>query len=369
MLGSDSTDPAESQPQESDENQILMTDLARLKDKRAQSDDPDIVAALDAKIADMEASIGGKSQKAEEREEKEEPEEIQKARLQVAKLQVKLAQTKDRKIISSLQSIIAELEQSLPPPPKPKPKADAKEDRRKVEEEEDEAFANIPPPTPEQTEAAEKLIRQSMLEKRRGNTIGATDLMKKAADAAPGSAVVLEALGDDLMERKLTKQARDVYRRASKLDPKNVGVERKYAELVLHGTTLGSVEDMMRYGDSLFLTGGDNVAGLTAAKFLSVFIPGCGQMVIGRTTKGAVLLGCWIVCVGLFALMNKDFLVLAKYIRGVGGAPNWRVLVPIIAGVSVWFAAMADLFSGQSKTVARHSKVERPKPPVDLPFE
>jgi len=53
----------------------------------------------------------------------------------------------------------------------------------------------MPPPTKEQIEQAEKLIRQSMLEKRRGNAVGATDLLKKAVDAAPGSSVVLEALG------------------------------------------------------------------------------------------------------------------------------------------------------------------------------
>jgi len=344
----------------------MQDELARLKDKRALADDPDIAVALDARILELESSL--EPDAPPEDEEPEESEEIQKLRAELEKLKAKLAETKDKNIISVLQMRIVQIEPLLPPPPKPKvdPKLAAK---KKEEEEEELAFANMPPPTKAQVEEAEKLIRQSMLEKRRGNAIGATDLLKKAAEAAPGSAVVLEALGDDLMERKLTKQAREIYRRASRLDPKNVGLERKYAELVLASAPAMSVEDMIRYGDSIFLTGGDNVAGLTAAKCLSAILPGCGQLVLGRTQKGAILFGLWVVCVGMFALWNKDFEMLSKYIRGAGAAPNMRVFIPIIAGASVWIAAMGDLFSGQSKSVARTSKVERPKPPVDLPFE
>jgi hypothetical protein len=367
MQEPESIDPATIPSQESIEAERLRAELVRLKDKRAQTEDPDIASVLDMRITELEASL---TTGAEDEPEPEESEEIKKLRTQVAKLQEKLAKTKDKNIISVLQLSIAQIETTLPPPPKPK--AVPKIDKKKLEEEEEAAFASIPLPTREQTEQAEKLIRQARLEKQRGNAIGATDLLKKAVEAAPGSAVVLEALGDDLVERKLTKQARDIYKRASKLDPKNVGLERKYAEIVLKGAPAMSVEDMIRYGDSIFLTGSDNVAGLLAAKCLSALIPGCGQLVIGRTTKGAILLGAWIVCVGLFALWNKDFLVLSKYLRGVGPSPNIRVVIPIIAGASVWITAMADLFSGQTKEVARHTKVERPLPPTeggDLPFE
>lgn len=370
MQAPDSSNSAENQPNESPENQQLRAELSRLSDKRALAEDPDIVAALDARIAKLEAAVGQAptSEESAEPEPEAEPEEIQKLRAELAKLKEKLAQTKDRNIINVLQMRISQIEPTLPPPPKPKvdPAVAA---RKKAEEEEEAAFADIPPPTALQIEQAEKLIRQSMLEKKRGNAPGATDLLKKAVEAAPGSSVVLEALGDDLSERKLTKQAREVYKRAMKLDPKNVGLERKYAMIVLTGAPTMSVENMMRYGDSIFLTGSDNVAGLTAAKFLSAFLPGCGQLVLGRTAKGAILFGFWVICIGLLAFWNKDFEILSKYARGAGPAPNWRVLIPIIAGASVWVTAMADLFSGQSKSVSRHEKLERPKPPVDLPFE
>ena len=361
-------DPTESnkiEPHESDEVVKMRAELVRLQEKRTQTDDPDLISVLDMRIQDLEESLA--PQASDEESEQEEPADIKKLRLQVEKLKAKLAQTKDPKIISVLQISIAQIEPMLPPPPKPR--RIPKPEKSKEDAEFEEAFKNVPPPTAEQTEQAELFIRQSMLEKRRGNAIGATDLLKKAAEAAPGSPVVLEALGDDLMERKLTKQAREVYKRASKLDPKNVGLERKWAELVIQSAPAMSVEDMIRYGDSIFLTSGDSVAGLTAAKFLSAFIPGAGQMVIGRTTKGAILLAAWIVCLGLFALWNRDFLMLSKFLRGAGPAPNWRVLVPIIAMASVWFTAMADLFSRQAKTVARSGKIDHPKPPVDLPFE
>jgi len=150
-----------------------------------------------------------------------------------------------------------------------------------------------------------------------------------------------------------------------------VGLERKYAQTVLQSTNTMSVEDQLRYGmsDSLFITGDDNVAGLGAARFLSAIVPGVGQMVLGKTTKGVILFVTWALLIGWVCLWNKDFGALMVYLQGKGGPPNSRIFIPIIGMAAVWIASMADLFGGQSKTVARHSKVERPKPPVDLPFD
>ena len=365
MQGPDSNDPATNPRQESDRVLKLREEYARLKDKRVQTSDPDIASVLDMRLRDLETSLADLPVSDDE-EIPEESEETKKLRMELARLKEKRANTKDHHVIAVLDMRIGQIEPYLPAPARPKPLI-KKEDVADQEE----AFAKIPLPTAAESEQAEKLIRQSMLEKRRGNVVGATDLLKKAAEAAPGSPVVLEALGDDLLERKLTKQARETFKRALQLDPKNVGVERKYAQTVLQSTMTMSVEDQLRSGlsDSMFITGSDNVAGLTAAKFLSAFLPGLGQMVIGRTTKGAVLLVIWFLFIGLLALWNKDFEMLAKYARGAGAAPNWRVLFPIIGMVVVWITAMGDLASRQSKTVARNSKKDRPKPPVDLPFD
>jgi tetratricopeptide (TPR) repeat protein len=370
MQDPDSIRPNPGQPQESAEIVRLRAELDRLKAKRLDSTDPDIMSVFDMRITEIEATLAtlsGSVDEPEEPEEPEESEEITKLRLELQKLEEKRAKTKDKNVIAVLDMRIMQIQPTLPPLPASKrPK---KETEKAADE--DLPLESIPLPTKEEAAKAEQLIRQSMLEKRRGNVVGATDLLKKAAEAAPGSSVVLEALGDDLLERKLSKQARQTYKRALQIDPKNVGLERKYAQTVLQSTTTMSVEDQLRYGmsDSLFITGEDNVAGLTAARMLNAIVPGVGQMVLGKTTKGVILFVAWAILVGMFALWNKDFLTLMFYIRGKGAAPNPRVLVPMIGMAAVWIASMMDLSGGKSKAVARHSKVERPKPPVDLPFD
>jgi hypothetical protein len=182
----------------------------------------------------------------------------------------------------------------------------------------------------------------------------------------------MEAMADDLLERKQTKQARAMLKHAHMLDPKNVGLERKYALVVLKGTATMSIEDQLRYGmnDSLFLTDNDNVAGIVAARFLSALVPGVGQMVIGRTTKGIVLFIGWAICFGLIILWQKDFKALMlMFSKSQTGAIHPNIFIPIAGVVVIWLIAMADLSGGNKSGGARHSKVDRPKPPVDLPFE
>src|SRR5689334_5449811 len=57
---------------------------------------------------------------------------------------------------------------------------------------EEEPIERPPEPTPEQMHEADLLIQRAMLEKRRGNRQAAGDLLKKAAEIAPGGATVLE---------------------------------------------------------------------------------------------------------------------------------------------------------------------------------
>jgi len=365
MQEPDSNDLGATQPQESETVLQLRAEYTRLSEKRAQSDDPDIIAVLDMRLNELRSALSSVPE-AEAAPAPEESDEIKKLRLELQKLKEKRLQTKDRNVIAVLEMRIAQIEPTLPPPPKSKiaPKVE-------VPKEEEIEFEKIPLPSAAQSEAAEKLVKQSMLEKRRGNAIGATDLLKKAVDAAPGSAVVLEALGDDLLERKLTKQARETFKRALQLDPKNVGLERKFAQTVLQSTMTMSVEDQLRYGisDSMFLTANDNVAGLKAAKILSAIFPGLGQIVIGRTVKGAVLLGVDIICIGLIAIWHKDFEALMRFAFGKGSSPTGTIFIPILGIAITWVVSMMDLSGGSGGSGSRQSKVERPKPPVDLPFD
>src|SRR5258708_7712946 len=75
-----------------------------------------------------------------------------------------------------------------------------------------EPEAPLEPPTPAQLEQADVLIRQARVEKMRGNKSASTDILRQAVEAAPTAPSVLEALGDDLLERGQKREAREVYR-------------------------------------------------------------------------------------------------------------------------------------------------------------
>ena len=304
-------------------------------------------------------------------EEQKAADEQAALRAELSRLQAKRAQTKDRDIIAVLDMRINQIEPLLPRLPDADREAlDAA--TKKEEEEEALELANLPIPTPAEVEQAERLIRQSRLEAQRGNKNGATDLLKQAIEVAPGSPVVIETMADDLLARKKYKEARAMLKRAHMLDPKNVALERKWAESVFFGGPQMSIEAQLRMGmnDSLFLTGNDNVAGIVAARLLSAFVPGVGQMVIGRTTKGLILFATYILCFGLIVIWQNDFKsLLLMFSKNHTSSTNPLIFIPIAGSIIVWIIAMADLSGGQSKVSARHSKVDRPKPPVDLPFD
>ena len=135
-----------------------------------------------------------------------------------------------------------------------------------------------PPPTPSQLAEAENLIRRSVLEKRRGNKQLSTDLLRKAAEVAPGAMAVQEALGDDLLERGQAKPAADVYAKALAMNPSHAGIERKYGLAISRIQAPISFEQAMQMGESPLATA--DAATVKAAAFFSFIIPGVGQIVL-----------------------------------------------------------------------------------------
>jgi TM2 domain-containing membrane protein YozV len=299
--------------QEIDPLDALRAERDRLRQKRAETTDPDIAAALDMRIAQIDA--------------------------EVPDLPV------------------------LPADPDPTPTAEA------APEAEADADAPPAPPTPEQTERAEQLVRQARVEKMRNNRQAATDFLRQAAEVAPGSATVLEALGDDLAERRKMLEARDIYKKALALAPKNVGLERKYGSAVLAVEMEGSLDDQMRrnLSDAPLLTSEDKIASLPVAIMLSAVIPGSGHLVLGQTGRGAGILAAWFLF-GIWLLsMFGDLARLFAFAGGNPTQPNLLVLVPLLAMSIIYVATLASL-----KSIAQNATrkpPERPKPPVDLPFE
>ncbi len=221
------------------------------------------------------------------------------------------------------------------------------------------------PPTLQQAEKAEQLIRQAQIAKRRGETALAGKLLDEALLVSPGSSSVNEAIGDDLLDRKQVKAAKEAFALAYKIDARNVSAERKYCECVLR---LAAIVDPFALAGS----GGSSSAATGKSAFLlSLFIPGLGQMITDQVAKGSVMLGGWVVG-WIWALLIPDGVrgLLAQIgIRtGKNGAElNGWVLVPlaISAAFHLWSLYDAAAQAGTHKRV----KIDHPVPPVDKSFE
>src|ERR1700722_569193 len=100
-------------------------------------------------------------------------------REEIERIRVKRTQIKDPFIWDALDQKVAHLEKRLEALTKPKVEV----------EEPEEVFE---PPTPKQLQEAEGFVRQARVEKMRGNAAASTDMLRKAAEAAPTAPAVLE---------------------------------------------------------------------------------------------------------------------------------------------------------------------------------
>jgi len=286
--------------------------------------------------------------------EPRDPEIIQQ---EIKRLEAKLFAADDPDIAGALEVKLASLRAELPVIETPNAEADA------------------PPAPPTESEAAEaeRLTVLARLEKGRGNRQAATDLLKQAAAIAPGSATVVEALADDLMDRKRYKDAKEAYARAHALEPKNVGIERKLANAALASATGMSVEDQLRMGgDGPLLSPEESLASAKIATLLSFFLPGSGQIVMGRNVTGISIMAGWVLMIVWIVVLREELrgLMGMMGLSGPGGPnrPNsLTVMVPIAIAAMLH---LTSIFLAASAAKAGSSRrVDRPIPPVDKPFE
>lgn len=226
------------------------------------------------------------------------------------------------------------------------------------------------PASPEQTRQADEFLRLARIAKMRGNVQEYARLFGQAQQVAPGAASVLEALGDDLMDRKNAGEARVAYFKAHRMAPKNVQIERKYAEVVFQLSANSSWQTQM-------LLEGEEVENAKRAAVLSAFVPGVGQIVLGQRVKGGVMTAIWLFCI----------LGITIYIKGVAGhgRPSVFVVGMVVVFIGNWIYAIADCTKktkGKGDTAglmaymsqgegapARKDKKVHPIPPENLPFE
>lgn len=222
-----------------------------------------------------------------------------------------------------------------------------------------------PTPTPAQQAQADNLVRQAKVAKMRGQTQLAGDLLVKASEAAPGAVSVLEALGDDMMERGQAKASLEAYGKALLMSPGNPGIERKYADAIVRSQGNINVEEMLRMSESPFAT--SDAASVRTAMILSAILPGLGQVVIGQQAKGAAMIAGWLSMLALAFYLGLGKLI--RTIMGQGSDFNPVVFGPLLVAVVIHISAVAAFGMGKSERPLKKAPPDRPRPPVDLPFE
>ncbi len=214
--------------------------------------------------------------------------------------------------------------------------------------------------TREQIEKAEKLLQRYHLEFTRGNQDIASQILKEAAEVAPGSSIVLEVMGDDAQARRRPQEALEFYKRAKVADPKNVSAERKHAELVFNTQARSATVATSEF---------EAVASSRSAAIFSVILPGLGHIVTGQVASGVGYLLVWLGCVIWTIAIPDGIRGLVSAMTGNTNPPfNALILLPILGGVVTWLIALTTI-NAHSKTLAKRIGTgSSPKPPVDLPY-
>ena len=350
------------------ERGALVAELKRVKAKQAVATDKDIQAALNLKVealtAQIEAYDAAKGASAPTSEAVSDSADARaELELQLKRLKAKHDAVDDADLRSALALSMEPLKERLK--------------KLKADEEAVEPEAPAAPPTPEEKDAADKLVQQARVEKMRGNARGVADLLGEASRIAPGSVEVMELLADELAEQHKYDDAIKTYDKARKLDPKNVNVDRKHANLVFQSKAVGATAAMtMADHEALASSAG-------RAMLLSVFLPGLGQVVLAQYTKGAVLFCTWFSMILWLFISHKHLegllhqIAVSVGLRNPGGETQYSltIVIPIVVSLIVYAVSIfgcktaareASFFSGGGKG---GGKVDHPAPPVNLPFE
>ncbi|MFY9233390.1 MAG: hypothetical protein WAO58_02920 [Fimbriimonadaceae bacterium] len=257
--------------------------------------------------------------------------------------------------LRQLEEEIARLKEQIAPPPTPSPLAGTIHPES-GEGEPDGTDAAHPlqedqPLTHEQQVEIEALIKQAQLARIRKQPSLATKILKEAAEKAPGSALVLEALGDDQMERRVYNAAATSYEKALKLAPDNIALEKKHADAIYYTHAAGIGLDLA-----------DDIYGSPKWRIvIAMILPGVGQMVRGAWAKGLIILG------GFVGALIVTSIVRGLTAKGTSSDARFAFAIPLAAALAFWLWGIIDASAGGKGPPP--PKLDRPKPPVDLPFE
>lgn len=232
-----------------------------------------------------------------------------------------------------------------------------------------EEFSEPQELTPEQRVQIDNMLRQANVAQLRGNHNESEEILQAAVALAPGCVDVLEAVGDHYAARGNLRKAREAYQRAKTLDPENVSIDKKHANAVFQVGNAAIMADTLRIGFSAF----EQQASARAAVYYSVFIPGSGQITLGEVGKGIVLLLGWLGSwIGVFVVGFDNILRALGLSRDEPSQPVNMLAFLFLASAALFHLVAVFDVTARAKAAPRAKRretIDRPKPPVDLPFE
>ncbi len=216
-------------------------------------------------------------------------------------------------------------------------------------------------PSTADADKAEQLLRQAMVFQRRQDIETYRKLLDEAIAVAPGSASVILAQAEELVQRKRTKEALVVLKTGLQLYPGHVQMETLYGEAVLSSSG---------YAGSMLSSDFEVMAQGKTATFLAAIVPGLGHVVLGLLPLGimyfsiVVLAVVWALSIpngipSLMALMGLN--------RSASTDVNPMVFIAVLTALVTWVVNVVDANARTKRVVAK--AVSRPAPPVDKPFE
>ncbi|QYK53806.1 MAG: hypothetical protein KF824_02675 [Fimbriimonadaceae bacterium] len=234
-----------------------------------------------------------------------------------------------------------------------------REEEVSEETSETEVEESFEPDPPEKVAEAEGLLRQANLAKVRKQGAVADRLLKEAAEIAPNSAAVLEAIGDDFQARNQYRRAKEMYGKAHKIDPTNPVIENKYAEMVLRVD--------LHVDPLTFEANSSSYASGKSAAILSFIVPGMGQIVLEKYVLGGTMFAMWIggligfyLTPGGVAAVRNLFGTPAQGAASEGNPLGFAFLA---VTVFAWLWSVSNI-NGSTKRMAPR-KIDRPTPPPE----
>ena len=239
--------------------------------------------------------------------------------------------------------------------------------------EEEEQAARVPL-SPADQRNVDQLVRAAKLEASRQNQPRFYEIVGQIRAIDPDNPEVLELLADELIAKSNFTDAVMLLKKAKQSSPNSLSIERKLGLAAMqHGSeAFMSFEDKLRSDlkDDPLILNEFQRASAPWAFSLTVFLPGSGHVVLGKTPRGWIIMGSWALMVFFVFLLRDQLSNLVRTGAGAGRGDNGSLVTfPIVIAVIIHLFALGELAQMRKLGGVHKNKVTRPVPPSNLPFE